>query len=222
MSNKTLIPVIIILSLITIGVASLIQLSKVPEKVAMNTSSEVVSSVKSQVVSSSSSVQIVNSSSVASSAQKVVESVGVESLKAESQTKGNSLIPEFDWRYQTSLKLQTSNEITSISVGECYITGKFKAGQCKIIDQKLIPILTLYVFGGKPLLPEPDSQTQRLINLIDGYGACSFHELSFDFKTSTISVLKSLDCETNSETKKLINEYSEEFYKLNYPESYKN
>jgi hypothetical protein len=76
MSNKTLIPVIIILSLITIGVASLTQLNKAPEKVAINSSLEAASSVKAQVSSSSNLVpaQVISSSTV-SSAQKVVESV---------------------------------------------------------------------------------------------------------------------------------------------------
>jgi hypothetical protein len=78
MSNKTLIPLIIILSLITIGVASLTQFNKAPEKIAINTnqSSEITSSVKTQGVSSSSLVpaQVISSSTV-SSAQKAVESL---------------------------------------------------------------------------------------------------------------------------------------------------
>jgi hypothetical protein len=80
MSNKIIVSLIIILSLITIGVASLTQLNKSPEKVAINSSSEIVSSVKTQIVSSSSSVPAqVSSSSVVFSTQKVVESVKVES-----------------------------------------------------------------------------------------------------------------------------------------------
>jgi hypothetical protein len=89
MSNKILIPVIIVLSLITIGVASLTQLNKAPEKVTMNTnqSSEIVSSIKSQIVSSSSLVQsLVSSTSVVSSTQKVVESVKNESHAATPNT----------------------------------------------------------------------------------------------------------------------------------------
>jgi hypothetical protein len=85
MSNKTLIPVIIILSLITIGVASLTQLNKASGKVVMNSSSEVVSSVKSQVVSSSSSVLSQVSSSDVFSSQKVAESVKAESKVAVPQ-----------------------------------------------------------------------------------------------------------------------------------------
>jgi hypothetical protein len=84
MSNKILILVIVVLSLITIGVASLTQLNKSPGKVAMNSSqsSEIVSSVESQVSSSLVQVQSqVSLPSVVSSAEKVVESV-----KDESQT----------------------------------------------------------------------------------------------------------------------------------------
>jgi hypothetical protein len=80
MSNKILIPVIVVLSLITIGVASLTQLSKTPGKVAMNQSLEITSSVKTQTVSSSSSIPTqISQSSAVSSAQKVVESVKAES-----------------------------------------------------------------------------------------------------------------------------------------------
>jgi hypothetical protein len=81
MSNKLIVPLIVIFSLITIVVMATIQLYKAPEKVTMNTnqSSEIVSSIKSQIVSSSSLVQILNSSSVVSSTQKVVESVNAES-----------------------------------------------------------------------------------------------------------------------------------------------
>jgi hypothetical protein len=80
MSNKFLIPLIIILSLITIGVASLTQLNKGSGKVTINQSSEVISSLKTEAMYSSSSVQTqVYASSVVSSAQKVMESVKVES-----------------------------------------------------------------------------------------------------------------------------------------------
>jgi hypothetical protein len=100
MSNKTLIPIIIILSLITIGVASLTQFSKVPNKVGVNSSSEIVSSDKSQVFSSSSLVQIANSSSVASSAQKVVESDKIESQAVVSNTI-NCNLPESETLVKT-------------------------------------------------------------------------------------------------------------------------
>ena len=79
MSNKILVLIIVVLALITIGVASLTQLNKSPEKLAMNSSSEITSSVKAQIVSRSSLAQSQTSSSVVYSAQKVVESVKVES-----------------------------------------------------------------------------------------------------------------------------------------------
>ena len=79
MSNKILIPLIVFLSLITIGVASLIQLNKPSEKIALNGSSTIVPNVKSQTAESSQNVQA--SSSVVLSAQKVEESmVGSKSL----------------------------------------------------------------------------------------------------------------------------------------------
>jgi hypothetical protein len=78
MSNKYLLPIIIILSLITIGVASLTQLNKTDQKVAMNSSLTAVSSIKALVVSSSGLVQTSSSSDVSSN-QKVVESVKVDS-----------------------------------------------------------------------------------------------------------------------------------------------
>jgi hypothetical protein len=108
MSNKLLIPLIIILSLITIGVVSLTQLNKVPGKFAMNNnqSSEIISSIKTQVGSSSSSVQILNSSSVVSSIQKVVESV-----KAESQ----AVIPN-----TTECNLPESENLVKTEVG-CFV-----------------------------------------------------------------------------------------------------
>ena len=75
MSNKIIIPLIIVLSLITIGVASLTQLNKSSEKVVVVTSSVTISSVKSQVVSISSTIQTNSSIAVlsaqTSSAQKV-------------------------------------------------------------------------------------------------------------------------------------------------------
>jgi hypothetical protein len=82
MSNKTLIPLIIVLSLITIGVASLTQLNKSPAKVAMNTSqnSEIISSVKTQVGSGSSQ-----------NVSKVTETSNVSSPQAE-QTKSEVVI----------------------------------------------------------------------------------------------------------------------------------
>ena len=82
MSNKILISVIIVLSLITIGVASLKQFNKIPEKLALNSSLEIISSVKALVVSSSSVVQSSSSYMVVSSAQKLEEG----SVKTESQT----------------------------------------------------------------------------------------------------------------------------------------
>ncbi len=86
MTNKILIPLIVVLSLITIGVVSLTQLNKSPEKVAVVTSPAIESSVKSQVAISSSSVQTL-SSVVSSIIQKAEESkvggvVTVESLKS--------------------------------------------------------------------------------------------------------------------------------------------
>ena len=85
MTNKFIIPLIVVLSLITIGVVSLTQLNKSSEKVALNTSSATVSSVKPQVVIGSSSIQGISSVAVSSS-QKVEESkvesvVTVESKK---------------------------------------------------------------------------------------------------------------------------------------------
>ena len=74
MSNKILIPLIVVLTLITIGVASLTQLNKSSEKVAVVTSSSTVANVKSQVLPSSSTIKI-NSSAAVSSAQKVEESM---------------------------------------------------------------------------------------------------------------------------------------------------
>lgn len=69
MSNKIIVPLVIVLSLITIGVASLTQLSKAPDKVAINSSSEVVSSVKSQVVSDSNSRSEISISQISARSQ---------------------------------------------------------------------------------------------------------------------------------------------------------
>ena len=89
MSNKILIPLIVVLSLITVGVASLTQLNKPSEKVAVVTSPAIESSVKSQVTVSStiqtnSSVGV--SSAQTSSAQKVEESKSQDNIKVESKT----------------------------------------------------------------------------------------------------------------------------------------
>jgi hypothetical protein len=120
MSNKFLIPLIIVLSLITIGVASLTQLNKTPEKVAMNKSSEIVSSVKTQIVSSSSSAQSQTSSSVISSAQKVVESVKTESQTTIPNTEKCNL-PESEnlvktedgcFRYSIGGRMQGENRVS--------------------------------------------------------------------------------------------------------------
>ncbi len=75
MSNKILIPVIVVLSLITIGVASLTQLNKPETKLVLNTSSATISENKSSSVLSS----LIPISSISnSSAQKVEESKNVE------------------------------------------------------------------------------------------------------------------------------------------------
>jgi hypothetical protein len=84
MSNKIIVPIIIVLSLITIGVASLTQLNKAPGKVAMNNSqsSESVWSIKSQVDSGSSQ-----------NVSKVTESLNVSSPQAEKPTSELSISP---------------------------------------------------------------------------------------------------------------------------------
>jgi hypothetical protein len=87
MSNKILIPVVVIFSILTIGVGSLIQLNKNPQKVVINPnqSSQIVSSYKPQIVSSSTLVQSQNSSSVISSHIKVVDSNIEGFVKSESK-----------------------------------------------------------------------------------------------------------------------------------------
>lgn len=80
MSYKIKIILIIIVSLITISLISFTMFNKSDQKIAINSnqSSENVFSIKSQVVSNLISAQI-SSSSVTSSAQKVIESVKIES-----------------------------------------------------------------------------------------------------------------------------------------------
>ena len=99
MSNKILIPLIVVLSLITIVASSLTQLNKSSEKVVVVTSSVTISSVKSQVVSISSTIQTNSSIAVlsaqTSSAQKVegskVGSVNSPNLQKEISYDENNI-----------------------------------------------------------------------------------------------------------------------------------
>jgi hypothetical protein len=210
MSNKTLIPVIIILSLITIGVASLTQLNKVPGKVGVNPSSEVVSSVKSQVVSSSSLIPAqVSSSSVVSSEQRVAESV-----KVESQSNEVSPIPTFDSINKANLKLITLNKITSINVGKCNLETKFKTGLCEILNQDSKIIARIYSASGIPMLTERTGEVQKIVTLVRSYGACGLTEYEFNFKTNYFRVSKSLvspGCVDNSVVEE-IKKYEDSYY----------
>ncbi len=80
MSNKTIIPIIIVLSLITIGVASLTQVKRSDPKLVLNTSLSSVSENKSSSVSN----PALSSTSSVSSVPKVEESKVLESVKVES------------------------------------------------------------------------------------------------------------------------------------------
>jgi hypothetical protein len=313
MSNKTLIPLIIVLSLITIGVASLTQLNKAPEKLGVNPSSEVVSSFKTQVFSGSSSKSEISISQISARSQTMDSAIqelfkytisgnlngnipillninseseaeyeynGVsqtpiplkilndskdlvlqennntyfrldymtlqgtwtdgkntypatlfktDRLSLQDIIKSNKAVlsavksgkrdsvPTFDSRSQTSLKLETPNEITSINIGKCDLQTKFQTGWCEILDQNNKVIFLFNSWTGIPLLIDSTKESKTILNISQPYIACSVSKYEFSYNKkvlNTVLKLTSLDCKDDniiSEIKK----YESEYNKLN-------
>ncbi len=296
MTNKILIPLIVFLSLITIGVASLSQLNKSPEKVALNTSLVTLSSVKSQVVISSSAVQ--TNSSVAASylssypksfsgtlgnsdillniisdsnAEYIYKGVSEKVISIKNQSNlgfysfqegpttfiyfdkknlvgewadgkksyplkmqevkyqsldslllnnvsviiNSNIIPTFDYRNLTSLKLSTPNEITAINVGDCDLQTKFKTGLCKILDQNKNIIFFFNSWAGNPLLIDPTKDNITILNISQPYISCSISKYQFSYankELKTILNLTSENCDDLNVTNE-IQKYKSEYEK---------
>ncbi len=205
----------VIIAAVTIGILGvtsifLVGQSREQNKAISAQSSSAVSSAKSQLVSGL--VQSRMLSSVVSSTAVQISSVA----KTESQLIPNT-IPTFDSRNQTSLKLTTQNQITSISVGECKLETKFRIGTCEIVDQDKNTLLKLNVVGGNPLILDSTNKSQKLINLVRGYGLCSFIEYELNFANKEFSINRNLSspgCQDKSVILE-IEKYSDLYNKLN-------
>lgn len=144
----------------------------------------------------------------------------IESNKQEKNLNKAKVIT-FDSITQTSLKLETTNEITSISVGKCDLQTKFNMGPCEILDQNLKAIVKINSLSGFPILTTRTAETQKIITIVRAYGACSLNEYEFSFKTYYLTIIKNLvspGCSDNSVIKE-IEKYEDQYYKLNYPQN---
>ena len=150
-----------------------------------------------------------------------VEYQGLEGLLANnvSRISDSNTIPVFGKINQTSLKLLTPDEITSISIGECDISGTLRVGDCYVLDQNGNNLLKLKSIFGIPYLPPKKGNIQVLINLINGYGVCSYNETEFDFTTKEIKSTISVNCNEDKSQSEKFKQYEGSFYKINFPQN---